>query len=122
MSAHATSRTKALLELFPPGTERDSSGRLLVGGCDLEELGERFGTPLYLVDETALRSQARRFRHALEARRARSRVLFASKAVPCAPGLGALASEGLGFDVAGGARRRGRPGACRPARQCEDGG
>lgn len=101
MSIHATSRPDALLELFPPGTERDPAGRLRVGGCDLDELAERFGTPLYLVDETALRAQARRFRRALEARRARSRVLFASKAFPCAPILAVLASEGLGFDVAG---------------------
>lgn len=102
MSTHAATRPIDLLDLFPPGTERDGSGRLAIGGCDAEELAERFGTPLYAVDEAALRAQARRFRTALQARRANARVVFASKAFPCVAVVGVLASEGLGVDVAGG--------------------
>ncbi|HLI58244.1 MAG TPA: diaminopimelate decarboxylase [Solirubrobacteraceae bacterium] len=98
----STIDTTPLLDLFPPGTERDAAGRLAVGGCELEELAARFGTPFYLVDEAALRAQARRFRSALEGRWPNAQVVFASKAFPCVAVVGALASEGLGVDVAGG--------------------
>lgn len=102
MSTHATSQPSDLLELFPPGTERDGSGHLSIGGCAVQELAARFGTPLYAMDEGALRAQARRFRHALEGRWPNAQVVFASKAFPCVAVVGALASEGLGVDVAGG--------------------
>ncbi len=102
MHPHVTAETVGLLELFPPGTERDGAGRLSISGCEVQELAERFGTPLYTVDEDALRSQARRFRGALETRWPNGQVVFASKAFPCVAVIGALASEGLGVDIAGG--------------------
>jgi diaminopimelate decarboxylase len=91
-----------LVELFPDGTELGSDGQLMVGGCGLRDLAERFGTPLYAIDERSLRERARRFRAALRDRWPDSRVLFASKAFPCAAVLSLFAGEGLGFDVAGG--------------------
>lgn len=102
MSTHAPAQPTGLLELFPPGTQRDGTGRLSIAGCEVQELAERFGTPLYAVDENALRSHARRFRDALQARRPNAQVVFASKAFPCVAVVGTLASEGLGVDVAGG--------------------
>ncbi len=102
MSTHATDTPTGLLELFPPGTQRDGAGRLSIAGCEVREVAERLGTPLYLVDESALRAQARRFRHALQARWPNGQVVFASKAFPCVAVVGVLASEGLGIDVAGG--------------------
>jgi diaminopimelate decarboxylase len=102
MSIHATAHRDTLLDLFPVGTQLDPAGQLTVGGCDLQELAERYGTPLYVVDEAALREQARRFRRALQERWANSQVVFASKACPCVAVVAALASEGVGVDVAGG--------------------
>ncbi|HTU30502.1 MAG TPA: diaminopimelate decarboxylase [Solirubrobacteraceae bacterium] len=102
MHAHATTQPAGLLELFPPGTERDRSGRLSIGGCEVRDLAERFGTPLYVIDEDGLREQARRFRDALAARWPNGQVVFASKAFSCVPVLSTLASEGLGVDIAGG--------------------
>jgi diaminopimelate decarboxylase len=102
MTLDAPSHRDVLLDLFPPGTQMNSAGEITVGGCDLEELAQRFGTPLYVIDEAALRRQAQRFRDALRQRWPDSRVVFASKAFPCAAVVGALASEGLGVDVAGG--------------------
>ena len=93
---------KQLIELFPDGAELDADGQLLVGGCRLSELAESFGTPLYVVDERSLRDRAQRFRDALSERWPNSRVVFASKAFPCAAVLRLFAGEGLGFDVAGG--------------------
>ena len=45
-----------LLELFPPGTNTDDDGTLVVGGCRLDDLATEFGTPVMVVDEGALRA------------------------------------------------------------------
>ena len=42
--------------LFPLTAEVDDRGRLQVGGCDLVELAEQFGTPLFVYDEAHLRA------------------------------------------------------------------
>jgi diaminopimelate decarboxylase len=85
---------------------RDSSvadGVLSIGGCDARELAREFGTPVYVVAEDDLRSQARTFTEAL--RRLHDgpgEVVFASKAFPCTAVLRVFAEEGLGCDVASG--------------------
>ena len=39
------------------GTQRiNSSGRLEIGGCDTVALAQRFGTPLYVIDEAEFRA------------------------------------------------------------------
>ncbi|MFB7662390.1 diaminopimelate decarboxylase [Kitasatospora sp. NPDC056138] len=91
-----------LLTLFPQGTAVAEGGELLIGGCRVTELAERYGTPALLVDETALRTRARRYADGLAARWPNSRVTFASKAFPCSAVYRLLAQEGLGMDVAGG--------------------
>ena len=90
------------LALFPDGTTRRPDGELLIGGCALSELAERFGTPALVVDEAALRGRAREFLTAFRSRHADAHVHFASKAFPSATVLGLLAGEGLGLDVASG--------------------
>lgn len=91
-----------LLGLFPPGTRVDVDGCLVIGGCRVEDLAAAFGTPTYVVDETALRQQARRFRGELAARWPASTVAFASKAFPCTAIYRLMAEEGVSVDVAGG--------------------
>jgi len=90
-----------LLGLFPPGTRLDADGMLMVAGCRLDDLADKFGTPTYVVDEQALRARAREFSAELTERWPNSRVVFASKAFPCTAGYRVMASEGLGVDVAG---------------------
>jgi diaminopimelate decarboxylase len=90
-----------LLGLFPPGSSVDPDGELVVGGCRLADLAEDWGTPLYVIDDNAVRAQVRRFRHALQAAWRDSRMVFASKAFPCTALYRLMASEGLGVDVAG---------------------
>ena len=46
-----------ILELFPPGSAVDPDGELVVGGCRLADLAVRWGTPLYVVAEEAVRAQ-----------------------------------------------------------------
>ncbi|MER6999431.1 diaminopimelate decarboxylase [Streptomyces sp. NPDC000410] len=93
---------EAVLGLFPPGTALTPGGELVIAGCPVTELAERFGTPALIVDEAALRHRARRYADGLAARWEKSRVAFASKAFPCTAVYRLLAEEGLSIDVAGG--------------------
>ncbi|WP_370410546.1 diaminopimelate decarboxylase [Streptomyces fradiae] len=93
---------EALLALFPPGTVLGRDGELVIGGCPVTDLAERFGTPALIIDEKALRARARRYADGLAARWENSRVAFASKAFPCTAVYRLLAEEGLSIDVAGG--------------------
>lgn len=91
-----------LLSLFPAGTSQDGDGMLRVGGCRLDELAAEHGTPTLVVDEGAVRQQARDYRQQLAARWPDSQVAFASKAFPCTAAQRLMVSEGLWLDVAGG--------------------
>src|SRR5215469_4899032 len=90
-----------VLGLFPPGSAVDPAGELTVGGCGLADLAARWGTPLYVVAEEAIRAQVLRYRRALETQWPNSRMVFASKAFPCTATYRLMASEGIGVDVAG---------------------
>jgi hypothetical protein len=95
------SQQPKVLDLFPPGSLIDEDGELVVGGCRLTELAATWGTPPYVVGEGSVRANVRRFRDALTARWADSRMVFASKAFPCTAMYRLMASEGIGVDVAG---------------------
>ena len=51
---------------------------LIWGGCDTVDLAGRYGTPLYVMDETMLRDRCRRLSAAVAGRNAR--VCYAGKA------------------------------------------
>jgi diaminopimelate decarboxylase len=95
-----------LLELLPPGSAVAADGTLSVAGCRADELAAEFGTPVLVVDESALRDRAREYRTELAARWPNSRVVFASKAFPCTAVQRVMVQEGLGLDVAGGGEIR----------------
>jgi diaminopimelate decarboxylase len=90
-----------LLSLFPPGSQVDADGELMVGGGRLADLAAEWGTPLYVIDEAGVRAQVRRFRRALDAAWPNARMVFASKAFPSTPMYRLMAEEGIGVDVAG---------------------
>jgi diaminopimelate decarboxylase len=91
----------SIFDLLPSSAGCDEEGRLLVGGCALEDLAERFGTPAFVVDELELRETARTFQEAFLSWHGASRICFASKAFPCSPVLRVIGEMGLGCDVAG---------------------
>ncbi|MFD0141544.1 MULTISPECIES: diaminopimelate decarboxylase [unclassified Streptomyces] len=91
-----------LVELFPDGSHLDEHDQLVVGGCSLTELADRFGTPALVVDEAALRGRARAYREALDRYWPNSQAVFASKSFPCTEVVRTLVEEGLGVDIAGG--------------------
>jgi diaminopimelate decarboxylase len=90
-----------LSHVYPLGSRVNERGHLEIGGCDVVELAERFGTPAYVVAEDDLRDRARAFLAAFRAAGAEDfEVVFASKAFPATPVLRLFAQEGLGCDVA----------------------
>src|SRR3954451_8844449 len=86
------------LGLLPRPARLDDDGRLLVGGCDVEELADVFGTPLYVYDEGELRARCREYADAFGA----GAVAYAGKAFLCAAMARLVAEEGLNLDVAAG--------------------
>ena len=88
--------------VYPLGSRVNEAGRLEVGGCDLIELAERFGTPAYVYAEDDIRARARAYLDAFRARIERFEVVYASKAFPCTAAFRLLAAEGLSCDVASG--------------------
>jgi diaminopimelate decarboxylase len=87
--------------VYPIGSAVNDRGHLEIGGCDVVELAERFGTPAYVVATDDLRERARAFVAAFTAAgQAAGDVVFASKAFPATPVLSLFAGEGLGCDVA----------------------
>jgi len=93
-------------KVWPEGAHRDADGRVVVGGVDVEALAERFGTPLYVVDEQVARSRARRTRDAFERAAASvgtsATVYYAGKAFLSGAVVRWMTGEGLAIDVATG--------------------
>jgi diaminopimelate decarboxylase len=86
------------LSLLPLSAKIDAAtGRLSVGGCDLAELGEQFGTPLFVYDEDDMRVRSRAYREHFAGGAA-----YASKAFLCSAMARLVADEGLWLDVATG--------------------
>ena len=89
-------------EILPLTAAADDAGRLSIGGCDLRELADRFGTPLYVYDEHSIREACRAYRGAFEAELPSVRVLYAAKAWLSPALTRILVEEGLGMDVVSG--------------------
>ena len=83
--------------------EVNEAGHLAVGGCDTVELARAYGTPLYVMDENAVRRNCGLYRDALwECTGGRGMALYASKAFCCKEVCRIAAEEGMGLDVVSG--------------------
>ncbi len=80
----------------------NSKGHLEIGGCDSVWLAEKFGTPLYVLDEEYFRSQCRAYRQELAGLYPDSTVIYASKALMTSAVCNIIHQEGLGLDVVSG--------------------
>jgi diaminopimelate decarboxylase len=85
---------RLMLALFPPGATV-AAGELELDGMRAGELAERFGTPLVVYSEAALRERARLFRRAVP----EALFVYGTKAFPNVALMRVLAEEGLGADV-----------------------
>ena len=87
------------LSLFPLTAKVTNQGHLMIGGCNTIELAAEFGTPLYLFDESNLRSKCAEFRTEFGQRYADTTVIYACKAFINKALTFILKEEGLGLDV-----------------------
>jgi diaminopimelate decarboxylase len=85
------------LQLLPETAVVDGSGRLSIGGCDVAELADDYGTPLFVYDEEHLRNRCREAVAAFP-----DGVAYATKAFLCGAMAQLAHEEGLYLDVATG--------------------
>lgn len=86
--------------MYLHGTSRiNDKGHLEIGGCDVTQLAQEFGTPLYIVDEALVRQRAREYVEAFRKTGLRFQVAYASKAF-CVMAMCRVAEEeGMSLDV-----------------------
>ena len=95
--------------------DTNQAGHLTVGGVDTVKLAEKYGTPLYVMDENAFREQCRIYKNAATLHFGEDALpLYASKALCFTEIYRIAAEEGMGIDcVSGGelytAKRAGFP-------------
>ncbi len=89
--------------VWPSSAHRVEDGSVEVGGVSVFDLRDRFGTPLYVLDEDDVRAHARRARAAFDAAAARhgirARVYYAGKAFLSTEVVRWVVAEGLSVDV-----------------------
>ena len=86
--------------LAPITTSLDGKERLVIGGCLLSELAQRYGTPLYVLDEDTVRGTCRAYRDALQQHYpGESLPVYTSKANSSLLMSSIASSEGLGLDA-----------------------
>ncbi|MFI9428963.1 hypothetical protein ACIG54_36120 [Streptomyces achromogenes] len=91
----AVTATTAGLAVWPASTTEPLPGALTVGGVPLAEVADRFGTPVYVLDESEVRDRCRTYRTAFPD----ADVLYAAKAFLCRAMAHWVDEEGLGLDV-----------------------
>jgi diaminopimelate decarboxylase len=85
----------ATLSVRPASARLTSHGDVAVDGVPLAEAAERFGTPLYLLDEAEVRERCRTYLRSFPD----TDVVHAAKAFLCRAPLHWVREEGLGLDV-----------------------
>ncbi len=90
-------------QLFSEFFSLNPQGRLCFDGLDLEEAAHTFGTPAYLISESAVRRQCRAYTQAMHREFGeRFQVAYASKALCSSFIYPILQSEGMNADVVSG--------------------
>ncbi|MEJ3657163.1 diaminopimelate decarboxylase [Actinomycetes bacterium KLBMP 9759] len=84
--------------VWPRNAARGADGALRVAGVDVRDLAERYGTPLFVIDEADFRSRAAEFVAAFGS----DAVHYAAKAFLCTEVARWVAEEGLSLDVCSG--------------------
>lgn len=86
-------------QYLKPLTTKINPDRILeIGGCDLVKLVEKYGTPLYVLDEFTLRKICKDYKEAFKGY-PKVNMMYASKALCSMATSAIIASEGFGFDV-----------------------
>ena len=88
--------------VFPQTAEVNKQGNLAIGGCDTVALAKEYGTPLYVFDETDLRSRCREFKTEFGKRYTNTDVSYSPKAFTAKAMIKLVEEEGLDLDVVSG--------------------
>ncbi|MGW2395834.1 diaminopimelate decarboxylase [Kitasatospora sp. NPDC001664] len=83
------------LSVWPASARTAPGGDISVGGVPLASVAERFGTPVYVLDESEVRGRCRTYRSAFP----EADVVYAAKAFLCRAVAQWVRDEGLGLDV-----------------------
>ncbi|MFE6176593.1 diaminopimelate decarboxylase [Streptomyces sp. NPDC056464] len=83
------------LSVWPASAVEPREGEITVAGVPLAEVADRFGTPVYVIDEDEVRERCRTYKHAFP----EAEVLYAAKAFLCRAMVHWVDEEGLGLDV-----------------------
>jgi diaminopimelate decarboxylase len=83
------------LSVWPASSTEPHDGDLSVCGVPLAEIAERFGTPVYVLDESEVRERCRTYRQVFP----KAEVLYAAKAFLCRAMTHWVEEEDLGLDV-----------------------
>ena len=83
-------------QIKPKTTKR--TDELYIGGCNLTDLAKKYGTPLYVIDETSLRGICREYKNAFR-EYDNIKMTYASKALCNLAVSKILIDEGFGFDT-----------------------
>ena len=86
--------------IVPVTTTIDSTKKLNIGGCSIEDLVKKYDSPLYILDEITLRNSCRAYKDALKKYYPGiSLPIYASKANSSLFMSNLVASEGFGLDA-----------------------
>ncbi len=88
-------------EIKPITTCVNKNGCLEIGGCDLVELANKYGTPLYVFDETTIRSITKSYKDAFK-NYPKINMMFAAKAFMTKAICKIMEEEGFGLDLCSG--------------------
>ncbi|TXS48966.1 diaminopimelate decarboxylase [Streptomyces sp. uw30] len=91
----AVTNAAGALSVWPASAVEPRGGEITVAGVPLAEIADRFGTPVYVIDEDEVRERCRTYRHAFP----EAEVLYAAKAFLCRAMIHWVDEEGLGLDV-----------------------
>lgn len=85
----------------PITTNVNAIGNIEIGGCDLVELANTYGTPLYVFDEATIRSITKSYKDAFKSY-PKMKMMFASKAFMTKAICKIMEQEGFGLDLCSG--------------------
>ena len=85
----------------PITTKVNEQGNIEIGGCDLVDLANTYGTPLYVYDEQTIRSMTNSYKDAFKSY-PKMKMMFASKAFMTKSICKIMEQEGFGLDLCSG--------------------
>ncbi|GAA0770105.1 diaminopimelate decarboxylase [Clostridium subterminale] len=77
-------------------------GKLYFNGCNVEELAQKYGTPLYVISEDCIRNKCKELKDSFTEKYPNTKVFYASKAFLTLEMCKIMKEEGMGIDVVSG--------------------